>query len=207
LTPEAYPIGTVVLLPFPFTDLSGRKRRPALVVSPEGFHEEDLILCAVTSQVPEKLSKWEVLLEAKDMAEEALPGRSVIKVSKLFTIHRSLIVSRFGSVRERKLSEVLERLHGLFAEAVPEPKAARPAEQTSPYRQEEIDESVLALLYLNAFTDHGVTRAWKTFDWDAMDRLYEEGLILDPKSKAKSVVLTDQGLIAAEEAFQQLFAT
>ena len=37
------------MVPFPFTDLSGRKRRPALVVSPEGFSAEDLILCAVTS--------------------------------------------------------------------------------------------------------------------------------------------------------------
>jgi mRNA interferase MazF len=43
----------VVLVPFPFTDLSGRKRRPALVVSPEGFSEEDLVLCAITSRVPE----------------------------------------------------------------------------------------------------------------------------------------------------------
>jgi mRNA-degrading endonuclease toxin of MazEF toxin-antitoxin module len=207
LTPEAYPRGTVVLVPFPFTDLSGRKRRPALVVSPEGFHEDDLILCAVTSQIPEKLSEWEVLLEAKDIVEEELPKRSVIKVGKLFAMPRSLIASRFGSVRKRKLSEVLERLQGLFAEAVPEPKATHPAEQASPYREEEIDESVLALLYLNTFKDHGVTRAWKSFDWDAMDRLYEKGLISDPKSKAKSVVLTDEGLIAAEEAFRKLFAT
>lgn len=193
------------MVPFPFTDLSGRKRRPALVVSPEGFHEDDLILCAVTSQISEKLSKWEVLLEAKDMVEEELPKRSVIKVGKLFTMHRSLIASRFGSVRKRKLSEVLERLQRLFAEA--EPEATQPAEQASPYRQEEIDKSVLALLYLNAFEDRLVTRAWKTFDWDAMDRLYEKGLISDPKSKAKSVVLTDEGLIAAEGAFRKLFAT
>lgn len=47
--------GTVVLVPFPFTDLSGTKRRPALVVSPHGFHPEDVVLCAVTSQVPESL--------------------------------------------------------------------------------------------------------------------------------------------------------
>lgn len=38
-----YPRGSVVLVPFPFTDLSGRKRRPALVASPESFHEENII--------------------------------------------------------------------------------------------------------------------------------------------------------------------
>jgi hypothetical protein len=59
------------------------------------------------------------------------------------------------------------------------------------------------LLWLNAFADQGATRAWKTFDWDAMDRLYERGLISDPKSKAKSVVLTEEGQLAAEEAFRR----
>jgi len=42
--------------------------------------------------------------------------------------------------------------------------------------------------------------------WEATDRLYEKGLIGDPKSKAKSVVLTEEGRHAAEEAFRRLFA-
>jgi mRNA interferase MazF len=86
LDEEAYPLGTVVLVPFPFTDLSGRKRRPALVVSPETFHDEDLILCAVTSQVPQTLSEWEASLGAEDMVEEKLPKQSIVKVGKLFTM-------------------------------------------------------------------------------------------------------------------------
>lgn len=73
-------------------------------------------------------------------------------------------------------------------------------------RTKEIDEAVLALLYLNAFDDHGLTRAWKTFDWDAMDRLYEKGLIDNPKSKAKSVPLTPTGVTLARESFQRRFA-
>jgi mRNA interferase MazF len=91
LSEEAYPQGAVVFVPFPFTDLSGRKRRPALVVSPAGFHDEDLILCAITSQLPEKLSEREASLAAEDMVEEKLPKRSVVKVGKLFTMHRALI--------------------------------------------------------------------------------------------------------------------
>ena len=46
----------------------------------------------------------------------------------------------------------------------------------------------------NVFGHHGQVRAWKTFDWDAMNRLHELGLIGDPKSKAKSVPLTAEGL-------------
>lgn len=112
---EDYPPGSVVLVPFPFTDLSGRKRRPALVVSPEGFHDEDLILCAITSQLPEKLPEWEASLEAGDMVEEKLPKKSVIKVGKLFTMHRNLIARRFGTAKERKLQEVLDKLQTLFS--------------------------------------------------------------------------------------------
>lgn len=48
-------------------------------------------------------------------------------------------------------------------------------------------------------------RAWKGFDWDALDRLHRKGLIDDPVGKAKSVVLTDEGLRKAEERFLALF--
>jgi hypothetical protein len=65
---------------------------------------------------------------------------------------------------------------------------------------------VLRLLYLNVFGHHGQVRAWKTFDWDALDRLHELGLIGDPKSKAKSVPLTAEGLALAEEFFGERFA-
>ena len=73
-----------------------------------------------------------------------------------------------------------------------------------------VDEAVLALLHLNAFAekvgDMKVWRAWKGMPWEATDRLYEKDLISDPKSKAKSVVLTEEGRRAAEEAFERLFA-
>ncbi len=48
-------------------------------------------------------------------------------------------------------------------------------------------------------------RAWKGFDWDAMNRLHEKGMIADPVNKAKSVVLTDEGLRRSEELFRALF--
>ncbi len=183
-----------MLVPFPFTDLSGRKRRPALVVSPDGFHEEDLILCAITSHVPDGLAGHEVLLEPTDVFDRRLPKRSVVKVGKLFTMHQRLIAVRFGIIKENKLREVLARLGELFAIGGGE------------RRPEEIDEAVLALLHLNAFEDRGIVRAWKGMPWEALDRLHECGLIFDPKSKAKSVVLTEEGRRTAERAFRRRFA-
>ena len=67
---------------------------------------------------------------------------------------------------------------------------------------EKIDNAVLALLYL---TLHEGERAWKSHDWDAMNRLHEKGLIFDPVGKAKSVVLTEQGLKESERLFNELF--
>ena len=71
------------------------------------------------------------------------------------------------------------------------------------YDATKLDEIVLALLHFNAFTDHGVTRAWKSFDWGALDRLHARGLISDPKSKAKSVMLTEEGARLSEELFRR----
>jgi mRNA-degrading endonuclease toxin of MazEF toxin-antitoxin module len=205
LSEEGYPTRSVVLVPFPFTDLSGRKRRPALVISPEGFDDEDLVLCAITSRLPERFSEWEASLGAEDMVEERLPKRSVVKVGKLFTMHRSLIARRFGTIKEYKLEEILSKLRMFFARPawISEPDSE---DRESGLNTGEIDEAVLGLLYLNVFKHHGLVRAWKTFDWDAMDRLYELGLIGDPKSKAKSVPLTAEGVTLAKESFRKRFA-
>ena len=67
---------------------------------------------------------------------------------------------------------------------------------------DRIDDTVLALLLLGL---HDGARAWKSFDWDAMDRLHTKGLIHDPVGKAKSVVLTLEGLARSEQLFQELF--
>jgi hypothetical protein len=73
--------------------------------------------------------------------------------------------------------------------------------------EDRIDDAVLALLYLNVHDDRilGLARAWKSFSWEAMDRLHEKGLIGDPASKAKSVVLTADGLKRSEALYFELF--
>jgi hypothetical protein len=73
--------------------------------------------------------------------------------------------------------------------------------------EEKIDEVVLALLYLNFHGDRNAIRAWKSFDWDAMDRLHEKGFISDPKGKAKSVLVTQEGQKAAKELFEKYFCS
>jgi hypothetical protein len=72
--------------------------------------------------------------------------------------------------------------------------------------KEKLDEITLALLYLTTFKDkHGPMRAWKGHDWDVLNRLHESGYIDDPVSKAKSVVLTDEGAERSKRLFEKHF--
>jgi hypothetical protein len=73
------------------------------------------------------------------------------------------------------------------------------------YDERRVQDAVLALMHLNAHKDKYGWRAWKTFPWDATDGLHERGLIDEPRSKAKSVALTDEGAHLAEKLFAELF--
>lgn len=78
------------------------------------------------------------------------------------------------------------------------------------YDFDKIDEMVLALLHLTKHDltkvgDSEVMRAWKGQDWDTMNRVYEKGYISDPKSKAKSVQLTEEGTKRSAELFERHF--
>ena len=67
---------------------------------------------------------------------------------------------------------------------------------------ERIDQAVLALLQLGL---HDTNRSWKSFDWDVMERLHAKGFISNLVGKAKSVVLTDEGLQESDRLFRLLF--
>ena len=79
---------------------------------------------------------------------------------------------------------------------------------TDPLRldTEKIDEVALAMLRFTMFDDGYGTRAWKGMDWDILDRLHEKGWIGDPKSKAKSVPITEEGERLAEQFVRKYFA-
>ena len=80
-----------------------------------------------------------------------------------------------------------------------------PAQRTSPPEldKDKIDDAVLALLSLTLHDGH---RAWKGFDWDALGRLHEKGLIEDPVGKTKSIVFTKDGLKRSEALLRAMFS-
>jgi mRNA interferase MazF len=112
----SYKRGDVVLIPFPFTDLTSSKRRPALIISSEVFNSthDDVIVIGITSQIPARLSEDEFLIPATALSAAGLPKASLVKLSKVVTLHQQLIVKRLGAIPESVLAEVRERVQNQF---------------------------------------------------------------------------------------------
>jgi len=73
------------------------------------------------------------------------------------------------------------------------------------FNREKVDEVTLALLWLTHFKEGGGLRAWKGHDFETMDRLHAHDYISDPKGKAKSVALTEEGERRSKELFGKYF--
>jgi hypothetical protein len=73
------------------------------------------------------------------------------------------------------------------------------------YDKDKVDKTALALMYLTSFNDYGGVRSWKGYDWDILNRLHEKGFIDNPVGKAKSVILTEEGVMLSEELFKEYF--
>lgn len=109
-----YKQGEIVLVPFPYSDLSAFKRRPALVVSNNNYnnHFSDIVVCVITSNLFK--DSFSIELKNEDLETGLLPETSVIKCHKLFTIEQSKILKRFSSIRKIKFDEVRSVLEKLF---------------------------------------------------------------------------------------------
>jgi mRNA interferase MazF len=95
--------GEVVLIPFPFSDLSAHKRRPALVLTqPDAYG--DFLAVAITSQ-PSHQDAFEIT--QTDLVIGSLPKRSWVRVRKIYSLNTSIVVASFGEVS----SVAFERIH------------------------------------------------------------------------------------------------
>lgn len=96
--------GSIVLARYPFTDLSGEKLRPAVIVMPDNLiHALDDVLCAfITSTIPGKLLSTDLLIQPMDadFTNTGLKTSSVIRAHKLALLHRTLIHRQLGQLNE-----------------------------------------------------------------------------------------------------------
>lgn len=104
--------GDVIVIPFPFSDLSQSKRRPALVVSE--LFGNDVLLCQITSQNIK--DKYAILLQDSDFETGSLKQVSNIRPSRLFTADVHIILYKIGHLRTEKLKEVIEKIVKIIQE-------------------------------------------------------------------------------------------
>ena len=104
----------IVLLPFLYSDLSGIKKRPVLIISNNKFNEinEDIIVVAITSKI--FIDDYSVQIDDDDLEYAIMPEKSVIKTSKLFTTNKSKVIKKFSILKEEKFLEVTNSLNFLF---------------------------------------------------------------------------------------------
>jgi mRNA interferase MazF len=103
---ERFVEGDVVVIPFPFSDLSDSKRRPALVL--KILPGDDIILCQITSQ---NLSdKYSIKLLTEDFDDGGLVHPSNIRPNRIFTAYKNIILKRIGKLKKEKLRHVIVQI-------------------------------------------------------------------------------------------------
>ena len=102
--------GDVVVVPFPFSDLTQTKRRPALVL--KDLPGDDLILCQITSQTVRNAAAIEI--NFTDFQQGSLNQLSNVRPDRLFTADQGLILYKVGSLKSEKMIEILTKVRDLF---------------------------------------------------------------------------------------------
>jgi len=97
----------IILIPFPFSDLSGAKVRPALVVSNNKYNSQglDIIVIAITSNLSP--DPYKVFLDRKDLDSGLLPVKSAIRVDKPFSFLQGKVLKTLGTITTQKFEEVI----------------------------------------------------------------------------------------------------
>lgn len=98
--------GDVVVLPFPFSDLSASKKRPALVLA--NLPGNDIILCQITSQ--QTKDAYAINLMDSDMVNGSLKKVSNIRPNRIFTADEHIVLYRIGSIHANKFQQVRDKI-------------------------------------------------------------------------------------------------
>ncbi len=102
--------GDVVVIPFPFSDLSASKKRPGIIVA--NLTGDDKIIAQITSSA--NTDSYAIPLELKNFKSGKLPHSSKIRPNKLFTADKSLISYKAGSISDKKIKEIEKELVKIF---------------------------------------------------------------------------------------------
>lgn len=100
----------IVLIPIPFTDLVSQKKRPAVIISSDTYNEsnEDIVVVALTSNIESR--NFTITLTADDLEDGVLKVTSMIRVDKIYTLNKSIIIKTFGRVKPDILAKIKDSI-------------------------------------------------------------------------------------------------
>lgn len=103
-----YEFGEIVLVPFPFTDLTSTKLRPALIISKTDKKCEDVIVCFITSKKKGHLdhTEYKFTTNNKDFQQSGLKVDSIIRFNKIATLSKKLILGKLGVISVKTLKKL-----------------------------------------------------------------------------------------------------
>ena len=106
----------IVLVPFPFDDLSANKVRPAVCLTDEILPYDHIVLAFITSKVPVNPSNTDFVIDAQnaDFAQTGLKVSSAIRLHRLMTISKKIIKRELGELSKNQQTEIETRLRKLF---------------------------------------------------------------------------------------------
>jgi len=109
-----YNQGDIVIVPFPFSDLSAIKQRPVLILSRDKDIQdsEDVITCGMTSNL--KNAKYSIMVENKDLEIGSIPVKSRIKLDKIFTLDKKTIIKKVAKINKQTLEKVKKEFVNLI---------------------------------------------------------------------------------------------
>ncbi len=104
----------LLLVPFPFSDQSGKKVRPVIVVSNNAFNQcsEEMLVAAVTSNITK--DRYTILLSKNEVEEGVLHHDCCIKVENLLKVNKRLIIKKIGKVKPAAFQKVIEVLNSII---------------------------------------------------------------------------------------------
>jgi mRNA interferase MazF len=111
---EEFVRGDIVVVPFPFSDLSSVKRRPSLVLFNLPYN--DIVLCQITSR--DKDDPLAIELSKNDFAQGGLDRISYIRPTRIFTAEKSIIEYKVGNVKEGKFNQVKNLIISLLEDSL-----------------------------------------------------------------------------------------
>ena len=103
---ESFVRGDVVIVPFPFNNLSDQKRRPALVLA--DLSGPDVILCQITSKAPR--DRYSVSVDDRDFSVGSLKYPSSVRANQIFTLEKTLVRDVIGRLKQEKLDQIVQTI-------------------------------------------------------------------------------------------------